>query len=71
MQVPFFTCHDRLVDMECQNRITEYQFCKKFSCPPYKDMQTTPARLVDDFMIIDQEFNQCQEKQNNKGNEDA
>ena len=71
MQVPFFAELDLLIDNNSQNRITEYQFCKKFSCPPYKDMQSTPADLIDDFMIIDNEFTDCEFKEHNKGTENA
>ena len=66
MQIAFFADPNLLIDIGSQNRIKEYQFCKRFSCPPYKDMQSTPANLIDEFMIIDQEFHNCEEKQQKK-----
>ena len=62
----FFTSNEMLVDAECQNRIKEYQFCKKFNCPPHPSLQSTPANIIDDFMIIDEEFNLCSKQQNEK-----
>ena len=43
-----------------QNRIKEYQFCKTFNCPPYPSLADTPAILVDDFFIIEEEFKNAQ-----------
>ena len=57
----FFTNFDLIVDVKCQNRIKEYQFCKKFNCPPHPSLQSTPANIIDDFMIIDEEYNLCME----------
>lgn len=57
----FFANHDLLINTESQNRIKEYQFCKKFKCPPYPSLQNTPANIIDDFMIIDEEYNLCME----------
>ena len=55
----FFTDLSLLVDNNMQNRIKEYQFCKTFSCPPYQSLQDTPANIIDDFFIIDEEYNHC------------
>ena len=60
-QACFFTDFNLIVDTECQNRIKEYQFCKKFSCPPHPSLQSTPANIIDDFMIIDEEYTHCME----------
>ena len=46
----FFVDYDLLV---------EYNYCKTFSCSPYPSMMETPANVIDDFMIIEQEVNQC------------
>ena len=58
-QIFFFADHGLLLDEDCQSRITEYTFCKKFSCPPYPSLKETPPIIVDDFLIIDQEYNHC------------
>ena len=55
----FFADHDLLVDSNMQNRIKEYQFCKSFSCPPYPSLQETPANIIEQFSVIEQEFNSC------------
>ena len=55
----FFADHDLLLNEDCQNRIKEYNFCKQFNCPPYPSLKETPPNLVDDFLIIEQEYNQC------------
>ena len=60
-QASFFADYSLLVDVKSQNRIKEYQFCKKFSCPPYPSLQSTPANIIDDFMIIDEEYTHCME----------
>ena len=56
----FFADHTRLVNQDMQNRIKEYQFCKTFNCPPYPSLADTPAILVDDFFIIEEEFKNAQ-----------
>ena len=65
----FFADLGLLLDEDCQNRIKEYNFCKQFSCPPYPSLQETPPIIVDDFLIIEQEFNYCMaKKQKEKSN---
>ena len=59
----FFAAHSLLLDEDCQSRITEYNYCKTFSCPPYPSLKETPPNIVDDFLIIEQEYNYCVEKQ--------
>ena len=61
-QTFFFADHALLVDNTIQNRIREYQFCKQFSCPPYPSLQETPASTVEQFSVIEEEFNFCVEK---------
>ena len=58
----FFADHSLLIDSSMQNRIKEYQFCKTFSCAPYPTLQETPAQLIDDFFIIESEYNHCVNK---------
>ena len=57
-QALMFTSMEKLLDEQCQLRIREYQFCKDFNCPPYKSLNETPAEVVDDFSVIEQEMNQ-------------
>ncbi|MAH45230.1 hypothetical protein CMI37_05340 [Candidatus Pacearchaeota archaeon] len=54
-----FADHSLLLDEDCQIRIKEYNFCKQFSCPPYPSLKETPPNVVDDFLIIEQEYNLC------------
>ena len=37
--------------------ISKYNFCKALNCPPYSSLDDTPANIVDDFMKIENEFN--------------
>lgn len=62
----FFADHSLLLDEECQTRITEYTFCKKFNCPPYPSLKETPPNIIDDFLTIEEEYNHCIEKENQK-----
>ena len=55
----FFTNHALLLDQSMQNRIREYQFCKQFSCAPYPSLKETPAKLIDQFSVIEEECNFC------------
>ena len=60
----YFCDHALLADNNMQNRIKEYQFCKTFSCPPCgPSLQETPADIIDDFFIIEEEYNHCIKKQ--------
>ena len=58
-----FVDHSLLLDDGCQSRITEYNFCKQFNCPPYPSLKETPPIIIDDFLIIEQEYNHCVAKQ--------
>ena len=59
----FFADHELLLDSNMQNRIKEFQFCKAFSCPPYPSFHETPANIIDDFFVIEEEYNHCIKKQ--------
>ena len=59
----FFADQKLLTNSFMQNRIKEFQFCKTFSCPPYPSLQETPANIMDDFFIIEEEYNLCIAKQ--------
>tara|TARA_Y100001938_G_scaffold4602_1_gene5764 strand:+ start:6019 stop:6372 length:354 start_codon:yes stop_codon:yes gene_type:complete len=65
----FFVDYSLLLDSKIQDRIKEFNYCKTFSCSPYPSMMETPANVIDDFMIIEQEVNQCiQSKQKEANN---
>ena len=56
-QQMLFIVNDNLIlDIDMQNMIKKYQFCKSFNCPPYPSLQDTPANIMESFMIIDQEI---------------
>ena len=58
-QISFFADINRFITEKIQNRIKEYLFCKNFNTPMYSSMQETPAEIIDDFTIIDQEYIAC------------
>lgn len=58
----FFVDVGRLADSKSQQRIKEYNFCKSFNCPPYPSLKQTPAEVVDDFLIIEQEVLEYQKQ---------
>ena len=51
-----------------QDRIKEYNFAKKFNCPPYPSISTTPPNIIDDFLAIDEEYSHCIERQQKENN---
>ena len=55
-QAQMFVNMDKLLVDDCHLRIKEYQFCKEFNCPPYPSLKETPANVVDEFMIIQEEI---------------
>ena len=55
-QALMFVNMDKLIDEDSQMRIREYQFCKDFNCPPYPSLKHTPANIVDDFTVIQEEM---------------
>tara|TARA_Y100001963_G_scaffold73836_3_gene102682 strand:+ start:187 stop:516 length:330 start_codon:yes stop_codon:yes gene_type:complete len=62
----FFFCNtEDIVDQDCQNTIKKYLFCKAFSVPPYKSLDETPATIIDDYMLIENELNYLKSKENN------
>ena len=62
----FFFCNtSELLDPKIQQRIKEYNFCKTFSCPPFPSLQETPARIVDDFLQIDNIVNTMKREKSN------
>ena len=62
----FFFCNTKdLIDEKSQLRIKEYSFSKTFSTPPYPSLIETPAKLVDEFMMIDRELNYLKAKDSN------
>ena len=69
-QIFYFADHSLLINEDYQDRIKEYTFCKKFSCPPYPSLQETPPIIIDDFLIIEEEYSHCIAKAQ-KENKDA
>ena len=61
-QALMFVNMDKLIDENSQMRIREYQFCKDFNCPPYPSLKETPANVVDEFMIIQEEITNSKNK---------
>ena len=55
----YFCNQELLIDKDIQQRIKEFQFCKTFNCNPYPSLQDTPAMIVDDFFIIEEEHKKC------------
>ena len=66
-----FADHMKLVKQIHQDRITEYLFCKKFSCPPFPSLDTTPPNIVDEFITIDNEYTLCIEKKKMENTKNA
>ena len=58
----FFVDTDKLADVKSQQTIKEYNFCKAFNCPPYPSLKNTPAKVVDDFLIIEEEVLEYQKQ---------
>ena len=56
-QALFIVNEELILDQDIQLTIKKHQFCKQFNCPPYPSMIETPANIIDDFMIIEQEMN--------------
>ena len=55
-QQMLFIVNDNLIlDIDMQNMIKKYQFCKQFNCPPYPSLQETPVKIMESFMIIEKE----------------
>ena len=61
----YFVDQQLLVSQKLQDRIREYNFSKRFNCPPYPSLHQTPSIIIDDFLIIDQELNKCTAKEKN------
>ena len=49
----YFSNTSELLDNKIQQRIKEYNFCKAFSVPPFPSLNDTPAKVVDDFLEIE------------------
>ncbi len=65
-QCAFFCDYELLLSQKYQNRIKEYNYCKTFKCAPYPTMYETPCNIIDDFMIIEQEYNQIKNDKKDK-----
>ena len=51
-----------LLSVKHQNTIKKYNYTKSFNTPPYPSIQETPAILIDDFIIIDNEMKKIKKK---------
>ena len=58
----YFCNKHELLDQNVQQRIKEYSYCKTFSCPPFPSLQETPAKVIDEFMLIEKELNYLKSK---------
>ncbi len=64
-QQMLFIVNDNLIlDIDMQNMIKKYQFCKQFNCPPYPSLQETPVKIMESFMIIEKEVTNFTPKEN-------
>ena len=62
----FYFCNTNdLLDQKVQKRIKEYTYCKTFNCPPYSSLHKTPAKVIDEFMLIEKELNYLKSKDSN------
>ena len=63
-----FTLHKNIRKPLYLDDNVEFNFCKTFKCPPYPSLYETPVEIIDDFFIIDHEYNHCidQERQEKK-----
>ena len=64
----YFADHKLLVSSDQQDQIKAYRFCKTFSCPPHQSLQDTPIKIIDDFLIIDEECNNFLNKKKEDSN---
>ena len=64
-QALMFVNMNKMIDEDSQIRIREYQFCKDFNCPPYPSLKETPANIVDDFTVIQEEMIQFSTRKQN------
>ena len=54
----FYYCNtSELLRSENQTILKKYSYCKSFSCPPFPSLQETPASIIDDFTLIEGEYN--------------
>ena len=44
------------MDQDIQNTIKEYNFCKTFNIPPFPSLNETPAKTIDEFLLIENEI---------------
>ena len=61
----YFANTYELLEPEYQNIIKKYNYTKLSNTPPYPSLQQTPARLIDDLMIIDNEMKKIKLKDKN------
>tara|TARA_R110000824_G_scaffold57588_8_gene156548 strand:+ start:253 stop:561 length:309 start_codon:yes stop_codon:yes gene_type:complete len=66
----FFANTSELLDKKTQEDIKVYNYCKAFNCPPYPSIQETPAKELENFLLIDSEVNKYykSKKEGSNGN---
>ena len=65
-QALFIVNEELMLDQDIQLTIKKHQFCKQFNCPPYPSMIETPANVIDDFIVIEQEMGDFSTKEKKK-----
>jgi hypothetical protein len=68
LQGAFFYDMNLLKNQKNQDRIKEFSFSKSFGCPPFNSIQETPEKIIDEFLLIEREFNLIQEHKQRKNN---
>lgn len=68
--LPFFVNDEKLEEIECYNTILKIAYCKQSKTPPFQTLQDTPAKFVDEYMIVSSEINSLidDERERNKTN---
>ena len=63
----FFANTSELIEKRSQEKIKVYNYCKTFNCPPYPSIIETPAKELEELLIIDSEV----KKHNNSKKEEV
>lgn len=55
-QAGYFCDRVRLLNSDAQDSILQFQYSRLSHTPPYPSIIDTPVKLIDNFLIIDQEI---------------
>lgn len=55
--LPFFVNDEKIIDINMFNTILKISYCKSSKTPPYNNINETPAKFVDDYLIVTSEIN--------------